>query len=243
MMAILFEGITEVIKEVTLALSPVIILFALAQIFVLKLPRKKLLRIFQGSVYAFIGLVLFLQGVNIGFMPVGEMMGSILASFAYNWILIPLGFVLGFAAVMAEPAVQVLTEEIERVSGGSINKRAILIALCLGVGLSVALAMAKILIGIPLWYFVLPGYVLAFILSRFVNPSFIAIAFDSGGVATGPMTVTFILSMTVGVAAVLEGRNPLLDGFGTVALVAMMPILTILLLGFLYTRKEKEGSE
>jgi len=134
MMAILFEGITEVIKEVTLALSPVIILFALAQIFVLKLPRKKLLRIFQGSVYAFIGLVLFLQGVNIGFMPVGEMMGSILASFAYNWILIPLGFVLGFAAVMAEPAVQVLTEEIERVSGGSINKRAILIALCLGVG-------------------------------------------------------------------------------------------------------------
>jgi len=242
MMAALFGGITDVIKDVTLALSPVIVLFLLAQIFIMKLPRKKLLRIFQGALYAFIGLVLFLQGVHIAFMPVGEMMGNTLGNSTYNWVLIPLGFVLGFAAVMAEPAVQVLTEEIEKVSGGSINKRAILMALCLGVGLSVALAMAKILIGIPLWYFILPGYVLAFILSKFVSPTFIAMAFDSGGVATGPMTVTFILSMTVGVAQVLEGRNPLMDGFGTVALVAMMPILTILLLGFLYTRKEKEGS-
>lgn len=242
MIAVLFEGFLDTIKDVTMALSPVIVLFLLAQVFFLKLPRKRLIRIVKGIAITFVGLVLFLQGVHIGFMPVGEMMGIILGSLEYNWILIPLGFVLGFAAVMAEPAVQVLTGEIEEVSGGSINKRIVLFTLCLGVGISVALSMAKILVGIPLWYFVLPGYVVAFILSRFVDQKFIAIAFDSGGVATGPMTVTFILSMTVGLATVLEGRDALLDGFGTVALVAMMPILTILVLGFLYTRKEKEES-
>lgn len=242
MIAVLFEGFLDTIKDVTMALSPVIVLFLLAQVFFLKLPRKRLIRIVKGIAITFVGLVLFLQGVHIGFMPVGEMMGIILGSLEYNWILIPLGFILGFAAVMAEPAVQVLTGEIEEVSGGSINKRIVLFTLCLGVGISVALSMAKILVGIPLWYFVLPGYVVAFILSRFVDQKFIAIAFDSGGVATGPMTVTFILSMTVGLATVLEGRDALLDGFGTVALVAMMPILTILVLGFLYTRKEKEES-
>ncbi len=242
MIAVLFEGFLDTIKDVTMALSPVIVLFLLAQVFFLKLPRKRLIRIVKGVAITFVGLVLFLQGVHIGFMPVGEMMGIILGSLEYNWILIPLGFILGFAAVMAEPAVQVLTGEIEEVSGGSINKRIVLFTLCLGVGISVALSMAKILVGIPLWYFVLPGYVVAFILSRFVDQKFIAIAFDSGGVATGPMTVTFILSMTVGLATVLEGRDALLDGFGTVALVAMMPILTILVLGFLYTRKEKEES-
>ncbi|MGI6449226.1 MAG: DUF1538 domain-containing protein [Desulfitobacteriia bacterium] len=240
MIAGLFEGFLETIKDVTIALTPVVVLFLLAQIFLLKLPRRRVLRIAKGVIISFLGLVLFLQGVHVGFMPVGEMMGITLGDLEYNWILIPLGFVLGFAAVMAEPAVQVLVDQIEQVSGGSINKKAVLLTLCLGVGISVALAMAKILMGIPLWYFILPGYVVAFVLSKFVNPKFITMAFDSGGVATGPMTVTFILSMTVGVAQVLEGRNPLMDGFGTVALVAMMPILTILLLGFLYTRKEKE---
>ncbi|HHV65472.1 MAG TPA: DUF1538 domain-containing protein [Peptococcaceae bacterium] len=242
MIAVLFEGFLGTIKDVTIALAPVVVLFLLAQVFLLKLPRRRLFRIAKGVIVCFFGLVLFLQGVHVGFMPVGEMMGITLGDLEYNWILIPLGFVLGFAAVMAEPAVQVLVDQIEQVSGGSINKKAVLLTLCLGVGISVALAMAKILMGIPLWYFILPGYVIAFILSKFVNTKFVTIAFDSGGVATGPMTVTFILSMTVGVAQVLEGRNPLLDGFGTVALVAMMPILTILLLGFLYTRKEKEES-
>lgn len=243
MIASLFEGFLQTIEDVLFALSPVVLLFALAQIFLLKLSRKKIIRIAKGVFMAFLGLVLFLQGVHIAFMPVGELMGITLGSLEYNWILIPLGFLLGFVAVMAEPAVRVLNDEIEQVSGGSINKTVMLFTLCLGVAVSVALSMTRVLTGISLWYFIIPGYVIAFILSKYVDPKFIAIAFDAGGVATGPMTVTFILSMTVGVAKVLDNRNPLMDGFGTVSLVALTPILSVLLLGFLYTRKEKEESK
>lgn len=239
-MIALFEGFTGIIKDVVFALLPVIALFTCAQIFLLKLPRKRLRKIIRGAFLSFIGLILFLQGVHIGFMPVGQLMGETLGAFENNWILIPIGFVLGFAAVMAEPAVRVLNDQIEEVSGGHINKTVMLYTLCIGVALSVALSMTRVLTGLSLWYFLIPGYVIAFILSKYVNSTFISIAFDSGGVATGPMTVTFILSMTVGVATVLENRNPLMDGFGTVALVALTPILSVLVLGFLYTRKERE---
>ncbi|MGI5901843.1 MAG: DUF1538 domain-containing protein [Desulfitobacteriia bacterium] len=243
MLAALFEGFISTVKDVSLALTPVLIIFLLAQVFLLRLPVRRLRRLAKGFIIGFIGLVLFLQGVNVGFIPIGEKIGISLGSLVNNWIVIPIGFILGFVTVMAEPTVRVLTDEIERVSGGAINKTILLFTLCIGVAASVALAMAKILLGIPLWYFILPGYVVAFILSRYADPKFIAMAFDSGGVATGPMTVTFILSITVGLAKVLENRDPLIDGFGTVALVYLTPVLAVLLLGFLYTRKEQEQNK
>lgn len=239
MIKLLFNGFTEIIMDVVLALAPVVVVFLLSQIFILKLPARQFIRIMKGILIAFFGLIFFLQGVNIGFMPVGNLMGMAFGALEYNWILIPIGALLGFAVILAEPAVRVLNDEIEKVSGGHINKKVMLFTLCVGVAIAVALSMVRVLTGISLWYFLIPGYVIALILAKYSKPVFTAIAFDSGGVATGPMTVTFILSMTVGAATQLEGRDPLMDGFGTVALVALMPILSVLILGFLYSRKEK----
>jgi len=226
---------------VAIALSPLVVVFIFFQLYMLKLPKRQVIKIIKGVILTFVGLALFLQGVNIGFLPVGEMMGMAIGSLSYNWILIPIGFLLGFAVIMAEPAVRVLTTEVEKASSGHINRNIMLYTLCIGVAFSVALSMARVLSGISLWYFIVPGYIIALILTRFASSEFVAIAFDAGGAATGPMTVTFILSMTVGVAKQIEGRNPLTDGFGMVSLVALTPILAILILGFLYNRKEKSN--
>lgn len=238
-----FAGFGETLLEVLYALIPLLIFFLFFQFFFLKLPRKKLINIFKGMVLAFLGLSLFLQGVHVGFLPIGEMMGEALGSLSYNWILVPLGFILGLVATFAEPAVRVMTHEVEKASSGYISQNYMLYTLSLGVALSIALSMWRILAGFSLWYFIIPGYALALILIFFSSDTFIGIAFDSGGVATGPMTVTFILTMALGVAASLEGRDPLLDGFGMIALVALTPIITVLVLGLLYCRKERECAE
>ncbi len=238
-----FAGFGETLLEVLYALIPLLIFFLFFQFFFLKLPRKKLVNIFKGMVLAFLGLSLFLQGVHVGFLPIGEMMGEALGSLSYNWILVPLGFILGLVATFAEPAVRVMTHEVEKASSGYISQNYMLYTLSLGVALSIALSMWRILAGFSLWYFIIPGYTLALILIFFSSDTFIGIAFDSGGVATGPMTVTFILTMALGVAASLEGRDPLLDGFGMIALVALTPIITVLVLGLLYCRKERECAE
>lgn len=241
MIGALFKDFHVVIKDVAIALSPLVVVFIFFQLYMLKLPKRQVIKIIKGVILTFVGLALFLQGVNIGFLPVGEMMGMAIGSLSYNWILIPIGFLLGFAVIMAEPAVRVLTTEVEKASSGHINRNIMLYTLCIGVAFSVALSMARVLSGISLWYFIVPGYIIALILTRFASSEFVAIAFDAGGAATGPMTVTFILSMTVGVAKQIEGRNPLTDGFGMVSLVALTPILAILILGFLYNRKEKSN--
>ena len=237
----IFSGFGHVMLEVFLALIPLLVLFMIFQIFYLSLSREKLIQIFKGLFLTFAGLSFFLQGVLIGFLPAGEKMGLILGGLSYNWILIPVGFALGFVATFAEPAVRVLNYEVEKTSGGSIPQKVMLMTLSLGVGISVALSMARIIFGFPFWYLVLPGYLIALFLIRYSKKDFVAIAFDSGGVATGPMTVTFILAMAVGVASAIEGRNPLLDGFGMIALVALTPIISVLVLGILYSRKEKEN--
>ncbi len=236
-----FHGFTHVLAEVSLALIPLIILFGVFQLFFLKLPKDKLINILKGLVLTFLGLSLFLQGVKVGFLPFGEAMGIALGSKSYNWILIPVGFVLGFVATFAEPAVRILNHEVERVSSGYIPQQIMLYTLSLGVGFAVAVSMIRILLGIPLWYFVLPGYIMALVLIRFSKSTFVSIAFDSGGVATGPMTVTFVMALAIGVANSIEGRDPLLVGFGMIALVALAPILSVLSLGILYHRKEKEN--
>jgi len=229
----ILKGFDEVLAEVLMAMSPVLVLF-LVSMLIFKLPRKMLLNLLQGILFAFAGLALFLQGVHVGFLPVGNEMGAILGGLPYRWVLIPLGFILGFVATLAEPAVRILSNQVEKSSSGSIKSNTILITLCLAVGIFIALGMTRIVYGIPFYYIIIPGYLLAIVLMAFSKPSFTSIAFDSGGVATGPMTVTFIMAMAVGAADRIEGRDAVIDGFGLIALVALAPIIMVMLLGFLY---------
>ncbi|MFD1852057.1 DUF1538 domain-containing protein [Oceanobacillus bengalensis] len=233
-----FKGFGETMMEVMTALSPLLILFILFQIFLLKLPTKKIKNILVGFFLAFLGLSFFLQGVHIGFMPFGELMGEKLGTVNLS-LLIIIGFILGFFAIFAEPAVSVLLHQVDEASGGYIPQKVLLYTLSIGVGIAIALSMVRIILGISLWYFILPGYIIALVMVKYTSKTFTSIAFDSGGVATGPMTATFILALFVGIASVTEGSDPLLDGFGMVALVALAPILSVLTLGILYSRKEK----
>jgi hypothetical protein len=237
----IFTGIEHVVMEVAMALVPLILFFLFFQIFYLKLPRKKVIDIIKGVVLTFMGLTLFLQGVHVGFLPVGKEIGIIMADLPYRWIIIPIGFILGAVATFAEPAVRILNHEVDKVTSGYIPQRLMLITLSLGVGISIALSMTRIILGIPLMYFIIPGYLLVLILAWFTSETFTSIAFDSGGVSTGPMTVTFISAISVGIATGTEGSNPILDGFGMIALVALAPILCVLILGTLYKINERKS--
>ncbi|WAA10784.1 DUF1538 domain-containing protein [Fervidibacillus albus] len=236
----IFQHFDEVLFEVAIALTPLFIVFLLFQWIVLKLPKKKVMDITVGFILSYFGLAFFLQGVHIGFLPIGQLMGEKLGGLPNKWIIIPIGFIIGFFAVYAEPAVSVLIHQVEKVSGGYIPQKLLLYALSVGVGIAISLSVIRVIFGFSLWYYIIPGYIIAFVMVRFVPKTFISIAFDSGGVATGPMTATFILALFVGLASVTEGRDPLLDGFGMVTLVALAPILSVLTLGTLYGRKEKE---
>ena len=237
-----FEGLFDVFLEVSIAMAPLIIVFLVFQAVSLKLPKKRLYIILRGMAMTLIGLTLFLHGVYIGFLPAGEKMGLVMGALSWNWVLIPIGFILGFVTILAEPTVKVLTYEVEKATGGSIPEKVMVVALALGVGLSVALTMARIIFDIPFWVFILPAYIIAVILMQFSRENFIGMAVDAGGVATGPMTVTFILAMALGVASAIEGRDPLTDGFGLVALVLIAPIISVLILGVLYERNEKKNA-
>lgn len=239
----LFENIDHVIYEVALAIVPLLIFFIVFQFFFLKLEMKRIRDIIVGLAFTFAGLVLFLQGVEVGFFPAGEAIGQLLGERDNTILLLPaLGFLFGLVATFAEPAIRVLNYEVEKVTAGSISKNVMLITLSLGVGVAIALSMIRIVVGFPLWYLILPGYILAFVLVFLSSDRFISIAFDAGGVSTGPMTVTFIMAISVGVAEVTEGRDPLLDGFGMIALVALIPILAVLVLGLLFKLKERSNS-
>lgn len=237
----IFTGIEHVVFEVSMALVPLILFFLFFQIFYLKLPRKKVIDIVKGVVLTFLGLTLFLQGVHVGFLPVGKEIGIIMADLPYRWVIIPIGFILGAVATFAEPAVRILNHEVDKVTSGYIPQRLMLITLSLGVGISIALSMTRIILGIPLMYFIIPGYLLVLILAWFSSETFTSIAFDSGGVSTGPMTVTFISAISIGIATGTEGSNPILDGFGMIALVALAPILCVLILGTLYKINERKS--
>ncbi|MCR6106082.1 DUF1538 domain-containing protein [Salipaludibacillus agaradhaerens] len=240
MISALFENIDHVMIEVAMAVIPLLIFFLVFQFFFLKLDKSKLKNIVIGLIFTFVGLVLFLQGVEVGFFPAGEAIGELLGERDNTIILLPfLGFLFGLVATFAEPAIRILNYEVEKVTSGSISKNVMLITLSLGVGVSIALSMIRIVIGFPLWWLLIPGYALAILLLFISKDRFISIAFDAGGVATGPMTVTFIMAIAVGVASVTEGRDPLMDGFGMIALVALTPILSVLILGLIYKQKER----
>ena len=226
------ENAGHVAKEVCIALGLIVAFFLLCQVFFLKLPRKQLLKIGLGVLFTYVGLVMFLTGVNVGYMPIGYQIGLQTASW-HPTLLVAMGLVIGILVVLAEPAIHVLNSQVEEITGGYVTKRSMMIGLCVGVGLAIALSVVRIIFDFSLAYYIIPGYFISLALSIFVPPVYTAIAFDSGGVASGPMTSGFILPFAIGICVSLQGENAVLrDGFGVVALVAMTPLITIQLLGF-----------
>jgi hypothetical protein len=234
--------VPSILKEGFISLLPLLLMLIILQKISFKLSKKAFTKILKGFVYAFIGLVVFLVGVNAGFMDVGTAIGYSIASLDNNLYIIIIGFILGVVTILAEPAVYVLTHQIESVTSGYVKRKSVLIALSLGVGLAIALSMIRILIPqVQLWHYLLPGYIISISMTYFVPKLFVGIAFDAGGVATGPMTATFILAFTQGAAEAIEGASVLIDGFGMIAMVAMTPIITLQILGFIFKLKSKKG--
>lgn len=228
--------------EVLVALLPILIIFLIFQNVSFKLPRTSVRRILFGVLFTFVGLVLFLLGVNAGFMEVGSAVGYKLALSYGKPVVITMGFIFGMVTILAEPAVYVLTHQIEDVTSGYVKRKLVLVTLAFGVALAVALSMVRILVpAVQLWHYLLPGYILAIAMTYVVPDLFVGIAFDSGGVASGPMTATFILAFTQGVAEATEGANVLVDGFGVIAMVAMAPLIALQILGFVFKVKSKKG--
>jgi hypothetical protein len=222
----------SVAKDVAISLGLIIFFFALVQIIFIKLPIRKLINIGIGILYTFIGLVIFLTAVEIGFMPIGYAIGTQMA--AKNPIFIILfAFILGFVVVLAEPAVHVLNRQVEDITNGGVSKTSMLMALAIGVGIAIGLSMIRIVYNFSILYYIIPGYLISLGLSLFVPKLYTAIAFDSGGVASGPLTSSFILPFAIGACYYLQGEQSILtDAFGIVALVALTPLITIQLLGF-----------
>ncbi len=226
-------------KEVALALGMIVVFFLMCQVLFLKLPRRRLARIAVGVAFTYVGLVIFLTGVNVGFMPIGYKLGQQLSRLG-GPLLIGFGLIVGVLVVLAEPAIHVLNAQVEEVTGGLVSKKSMITGLCVGVGAAIALSMVRIVYDFSLVYYIIPGYFISLALSLFVPPVYTAIAFDSGGVASGPMTSGFILPFAIGACVSLQGAEAVLrDAFGVVALVAMAPLITIQLLGFRGIRAEK----
>ncbi len=234
--------VTEIptyMTEIALSLLPIIIFFGIFQLISRDINKRTIIKICVGLAYTYIGLVLFLTGVNVGFMPAGNYLGQTIASLPYAWIIIPIGMIIGYFIVLAEPAVFVLTKQVEEITSGAISAKAMGTSLSIGVAASVGLAMIRVLTGISILWFLIPGYAIALILTFFVPKIFTAIAFDSGGVASGPMTATFLLPFAMGACEALGG-NIITDAFGIVAMVAMTPLITIQIMGLIFKIKESK---
>lgn len=233
------ENLPGYIKEVLIALLPIAAVFVIFQLLTRRYQKRQIKRIAIGLIYTYVGLVLFLCGVNVGFAPIGAFLGSELASVSFKWVLVPIGMLIGYYIVKAEPAIQVLNQQVNSVTNGAISVKMMNRCMSIGVAVSVGLAMLRVLVGIPIQWVILLGYVIALVLSRFVPKIFVGIAFDSGGVASGPMTSTFLLPLSIGVCQAIGG-NLMTDAFGVVALVALTPLIAIQLMGILYNYKSSK---
>ena len=237
------EGLPTYLHEIATSLLPIVVMFGIFQLAALHIDRRTLGRIGVGLAYTYIGLVLFLTGANIGFMPAGNYLGQVLGGQSSRWLLIPIGMLIGYFIVRAEPAVYVLNKQVEEVTDGAISAGTMGAALSAGVALSVGLAMVRVLTGISILWFLIPGYLFAISISFVVPKLYTAIAFDAGGVASGPMTATFLLPLAQG-ACIAVGGNIVTDAFGVVAMVAMTPLITVQLMGLvaqLKTRKARSA--
>ncbi len=227
------KNVPHYMKEVSMAVGPIVLFFFIYQLFHTKIAKDNLMRICVGIVYTYLGLVLFLTGANVGFMPAGQYIGSMIGSSSWKWIAVPVGMVIGYFIVAAEPAVHVLKKQVEDITAGAIPSRALEITLGIGIACAAGLGLLRALTGINIFYILVPGYTLALLLTFFVPPIFTSIAFDSGGVASGTITATFLLPFTMGVC-VASGGDVVTDAFGIVSMVAMMPLITIQILGLVY---------
>ena len=232
------EALPTYLGEIARALLPIMAFFGAFQLVSLRLNRLSLARIGVGLLYTYVGLVVFLTGVNVGFMPAGSYLGKTLASLPYRWVVVPVGMLIGYYIVKAEPAVYVLMRQVEELTSGAVTGAALQRSLSVGVSVSVGLALLRVLTGLSILWFIVPGYVLSLALSFFVPDIFTAIAFDSGGVASGPMTATFLLPLATG-ATLAVGGNVVTDAFGVVAMVAMTPLIAIQLLGVSFRLRER----
>ena len=223
-------GLLTVFFEVIQSIAPLIIFFTLFQILYLRLPLSQLVKLYTGLAFTAFGMILFLHGVNNGFLPAGTAIGEFFGG-SKKSLLIPIGFVLGLLATFAEPSVRVLCYQVEESSNGYIRSNLMLYTLSFAVATLTAITMAKIIYRIPFLYIIVPGYLFVLILLWICDKDFIGIAFDAGGAVTGPMAVTFLMSMAVGVATAHEGADPVADGFGLIAMIALAPIIFVLLLG------------
>ena len=236
------QGLPLYAREVLLSLVPILWVFLIFQWLTHRYHGMQIKRIIVGFGYTYIGLVLFLCGANVGFAPVGAYLGKELAGLSFRWILVPIGALIGYYIVKAEPAIQVLNHQVEAVTNGAISVKMMNRCMQIGVAASVGLAMLRVLTGISIQWFVIPGYIIALVLSRLVPDIFIGIAFDSGGVASGPMTSTFLLPLSIGVCEALGG-NLMTDAFGVVALVALTPLIAIQLMGLVYKLKTAKRTQ
>ncbi len=223
-------------REVVISLIPIAAVFVIFQLICHRYKRGQMKRIAVGLIYTYLGLVLFLCGVNVGFAPVGSLIGQRIAVEPWRWLLVPLGMLIGYYIVKAEPAIQILNRQVEGVTDGAVSAKAMNRCLSIGVSVSVGLAMLRVLTGISIHWIIIPGYVAALVLSRFVPEIFVGIAFDSGGVASGPMTTTFLLPISIGACEALGG-NIMTDAFGVVALVALTPLIAVQIMGVSYRIK------
>lgn len=224
------------LKDVLLALAPIVGVFIIFQLISKRYKKLPLMKILVGFVYSFVGLVLFLTGVNVGFIPVGHLVGSEIAASAYKWLLVPIGMIVGYFIVTAEPAVHVLNKQVEEVSDGTIPASAMNKSLAIGVSISLGISMLRVLTGISIYWFLIPGYAIALVLTYYVPKIITGIAFDSGGVVSGPLTSTFLLPFAIG-ACEAAGGNAMTDAFGIVAMVAMTPLIAVQIMGFVYKRQ------
>lgn len=226
------NSLPEHLMQVALVLCPILVAFFIFQVTALKLPKQQVFRILIGIFCVFVGITLFFTGVSVGFLPVGNAIGSGIAGGAHSWLLIPIACVIGLVIVLAEPAVHILTKQVELLTDGKISSKTILISMCIGVAISLGFCAMRVLFQIPIWYILVPAYVVAITLSFFVPKIFTGIAFDSGGVATGAMATTFVLPLIMGACSAL-GVDSMLYGFGTLAYIAVTPLLTIQILGLI----------
>ncbi len=229
-------------REVLSSVAPVLGVFVVFQVLTRRYHRRQLLKMVVGFVYTIVGLVLFLTGVNVGFAPVGALLGQDLVSLSSPWALVPVGMLIGYYIVKAEPAVQLLNHQVEDLTNGAVSRHAMNLCLSVGVSVSVGLAMVRVVTGLHLYWILIPGYLLALVLTRFVPQVFVGIAFDSGGVASGPMTSTFLLPLSIGACAGVGG-NVVTDAFGVVALVALAPLIAVQVMGVVYARRLRLAPE
>jgi len=232
-------GMWHTLQDVIIIIVPILAVFLIFQIIKLKLSRIELIKIFVGLAYLLIGLTIFLAGVNNGFMPAATSLGEAIGQLSYKWILIPISLVIGACVVLAEPTVYVLVNQVGKITDDAIPRKLILFAMALGVGIAMSLSMVRILSGLSIWWFLLPGYSMSLLLTFLVPDIFVGIGFDSGEVVTGAMSAAFVIPFAVGVCSVIPGRNVVVDAFGIAGLITMIPPIIIQTMGLIYSRKLK----